>query len=213
MDKPLLFYSGTYQQTITTKQPNCIGFSCKTSVTVNSFWRVIIDDADRTTILITQQPKKSCSEDTFICDEDRAVLEDYRVGGCTYTCSLNYKTMDLLRLPILRIERKLEIQYPRNVEPESEITPQSAGEESHTDAQSLSTIVDISNFAEGATFAAAVLAVDAATAAMMQTEGAFDSGNGSGNADGANDGTDGVGHNNDGYSGGQAEGGPGGEGA
>lgn len=212
MNKPLTIFSGTYQKTIITKQPSCLVFTCNVSVTINSFWRVIIDDEDRAAILITQQPTKECSAETSICDEDRTVLQYYRVGGCTYTCSLSDKTVNLLRLPYLRIKGKLKIKYPRNEEQESEIISHSAVGESDADGQSSSSYVDISNFSEGATFAAAVFAADVATATIMQSEGAIDMGNGHSSADGtANDGNDGTGHNNDGNSGGPGEGGPSGE--
>lgn len=173
-DKPLTIYSGSYQTAISEEGTTCIGTRCKKSVTINSFWRVIVDDDNKSTILITQHTRKICDIDTaYICYEDLVVLEKYKDGGCTYTCSLSNTLIDLLHLPKLNIERKLDIRYPRAVELKSEITSQDTTEQSDADTQSSSTQVDISNFGRDATFVDALKIVDPATAQIMKDEGAI----------------------------------------
>ncbi|XP_065222970.1 uncharacterized protein LOC135847394 [Planococcus citri] len=93
---PLNLYSGTYRKVIQDTPP------------VDSFWRVIFDDAGNAIILVTQHTQKECGQD-YLCEKNLQI-KTYEEGGCIYTCSLdaNGNLLKELGLPPLNITGDLD---------------------------------------------------------------------------------------------------------
>ncbi|XP_065225102.1 uncharacterized protein LOC135848933 [Planococcus citri] len=95
-NKQLNLYSGTHQKVIQDTPP------------VDSFWRIILDDAGNAIILVTQHTRKECGQD-YLCGKNHQV-KTYKEGGCIYTCSLDEddNLLEVLGLPPLKITGELD---------------------------------------------------------------------------------------------------------
>ncbi|XP_065209402.1 uncharacterized protein LOC135837898 [Planococcus citri] len=139
---PLNLYSGTRQKVIQDAPP------------VDSFWRVILDDAGNAIILVTQHTQKKCDQD-YLCEKNRQV-KTYEAGGCIYTCSLetNENLLRELGLSFLKINGDLDFTLQTD---ETEVATAEGPETSNTKPTHTTGIIE---FLDNESFKDALLNID-----------------------------------------------------
>lgn len=126
---------------------------------ISSFWRVIMDDESNAVIIVTQHAEKECSED-YLCGENRVIVQRYKQGGCTYTCSVDDDIIKLLRLPQLKIKGDLTLEFPREIPTEKAESSQAQDEQQSSEVKS-STDISLSDFMGKDSFMSVLKEVDA----------------------------------------------------
>ncbi|XP_065225978.1 uncharacterized protein LOC135849455 isoform X2 [Planococcus citri] len=181
-DQPLTLYSGVHRTKELLNNDDKthllkIVYKLFTPLTpVDLSWRVITTiDEKQAIVLVTQHSFKKCSK-FYVCDKNSiTMVKEYEMGGCTYTCSLSWSTIELLGLPqkTSKDELDLTINITKSTQV-SEFTLEDGKESSESDGKLTTRVTTLIDFmkAENVQDAIRDAIAKAHVAKNVQNEGA-----------------------------------------